>query len=134
KAPVTFFAYPGKKSYLVPDRCEVHELAGSADDVAGSLDALEDALDAGRANPRLQASSRPAPPSGQLTAEKACQAIGAVLPEGTIISDESQTSGVTLGSATAGAPPHDWLALTGGAIGQGLPAAVGAAIACPDRP
>ena len=35
---------------------------------------------------------------------------------------------------TAGAPRHDWLTLTGGAIGQGLPAAVGAAVACPDRP
>ena len=35
---------------------------------------------------------------------------------------------------TAGCPRHDVLALTGGAIGQGLPNAVGAAIACPDRP
>src|SRR5213078_1291748 len=48
--------------------------------------------------------------------------------------DEAQTSGVTLAMHTAGAPPHDWLALTGGAIGQGLPVAVGAAVACPDRP
>jgi acetolactate synthase-1/2/3 large subunit len=63
-----------------------------------------------------------------------CQAIGAVLPENAIISDEAQTSGVTLAGQTAGAPPHDVLALTGGSIGQGLPVAVGAAIACPDRP
>ena len=34
----------------------------------------------------------------------------------------------------AGAPRHDWLTLAGGSIGQGLPVAVGAAIACPDRP
>ena len=33
----------------------------------------------------------------------------------------------------AGAPRHDWLCLTGGAIGQGLPVATGAAVACPDR-
>lgn len=32
-----------------------------------------------------------------------------------------------------GAAPHDWLNLTGGAIGLGLPVAVGAAVACPDR-
>jgi acetolactate synthase-1/2/3 large subunit len=38
-----------------------------------------------------------------------------------------------LGASTAGAPRHDFLALTGGAIGQGLPVAVGAAIACPGR-
>ena len=63
-----------------------------------------------------------------------CQAIGAVLPEGAIISDEAQTSGLTLPTHTCGAPRHDVLTLTGGAIGQGLPVAVGAAVACPDRP
>ena len=57
-----------------------------------------------------------------------------MLPEGAIISDESNTSGLTLGASTAGAPRHDLLAVTGGAIGQGLPVAVGAAVACPDRP
>ena len=62
-----------------------------------------------------------------------CQAIGALLPEDAIISDESNTSGLTLAAATAGAPHHDVLTLTGGAIGQGLPVAVGAAVACPDR-
>ena len=60
--------------------------------------------------------------------------IGALLPEGAIVSDEANTSGLWLPGATAGAPPHDWLTLTGGAIGQGLPLATGAAIACPDRP
>ena len=73
-------------------------------------------------------------PAGQLTAEKVCQAIGAALPEGAIVSDEAMTSGMALAPSTAGAPRHDWLTLAGGAIGQGLPVAVGAAIACPDRP
>jgi acetolactate synthase-1/2/3 large subunit len=72
-------------------------------------------------------------PVGELTADKVCQAIGALLPEGAIVSDEAQTSGVTLAMHTAGAPRHDVLALTGGAIGQGLPVAVGAAVAAPDR-
>src|SRR3954463_9827440 len=134
KAPVSFFAYPGKKSYLVPDGCEVHELAGPADDTLGSLAALVDAVGAGGAPVAIQEPVRPARPTGQLDADKVCQAIAAVLPEGAIVSDESQTSGVTLAAHTAGAPRHDLLALTGGAIGQGLPVAVGAAIACPDRP
>jgi acetolactate synthase-1/2/3 large subunit len=134
KAPVSFFAYPGKKSYLVPDGCEVHELAAPTDDALGSLEALVQELGAGDARPLLQPPSRPARPTGPLTADKVCQAIGAILPEGAIISDEAQTSGVTLASHTAGAPRHDVLALTGGAIGQGLPVAVGAAVACPDRP
>jgi acetolactate synthase-1/2/3 large subunit len=60
--------------------------------------------------------------------------IGAVLPEGAIVSDEAVTSGRSLPTTTAGAPRHDWLTLTGGAIGQGLPLAVGAAVASPDRP
>src|SRR5260370_7563393 len=60
--------------------------------------------------------------------------MGALLPEGAIISDEANTSGLALPAATAGAPPHDWLTLTGGAIGQGLPLAAGAALACPERP
>ena len=50
------------------------------------------------------------------------------------MSDEAQTSGVALAASTVGAPRHDWLTLTGGAIGQGLPVAVGAAVACPDLP
>ncbi len=62
-----------------------------------------------------------------------CAALGALLPEDAIVSDEGNTSGLFAAGATAGAPPHDWLCLTGGAIGQGLPVAVGAAVACPDR-
>jgi acetolactate synthase-1/2/3 large subunit len=134
KAPVTFFAYPGKKSYLVPDGCEVHELAAGTADVVGSLEALVEAFDAGRAEPVLQQASRPQRPTGALTAENACQAIAALLPEGAIVCDEAVTSGQTLAADTAGGPAHDWLTLTGGAIGWGLPAAVGAAIACPERP
>ena len=85
-------------------------------------------------SPRCNSASVPPRPEGPLTAEKVCQAIGAILPEGAILSDEAITSALALPANTAGAPRHDWLTLTGGAIGQGLPVAVGAAIACPDRP
>ena len=134
KAPVSFFAYPGKDSYLVPGGCQVHELASPAADVVGSLQALADAVGSGQPNGAVQAPARPPRPTGELTADSVCQAIGAVLPERAIISDESNTSGLPLMASTAGAPRHDLLALTGGAIGQGLPVAVGAAVACPDRP
>jgi acetolactate synthase-1/2/3 large subunit len=50
-----------------------------------------------------------------------------------VVSDEGNTAGIFVSGATAGAPPHDWLCLTGGAIGQGMPVATGAAVACPDR-
>jgi acetolactate synthase-1/2/3 large subunit len=50
-----------------------------------------------------------------------------------VVSDEANTSGIFVPGATAGAPVHDWLCLTGGAIGQGMPLATGAAVACPER-
>jgi acetolactate synthase-1/2/3 large subunit len=133
-APVSFFAYPGHKSYLVPDGCEVHELGAPSDDVIASLEAVAEATGAADARPPLQEPSLPTRPTGALTAEKVCQAIGAILPEGAIISDEAVTSGLSLPANTTGARRHDLLTLTGGAIGQGLPLAVGAAVACPDRP
>jgi acetolactate synthase-1/2/3 large subunit len=133
KAPVSFFAYPGKKSYLVPEGCTVHQLAGLDQDAQGSLQALLSKLGAQNVAPVLMARATLQRPSGTLSADKVCQAIAAVLPERAIVSDEAQTSGVKFPKHTANAPRHDLLALTGGAIGQGLPVAVGAAIACPDR-
>ncbi len=134
KAPVSFFAYPGKKSYLVPDTCSVHTLATPEQDTAASLEKLAAAVGATNTAPVLQAAQRPGRPRGKLTAEKACKAIAHLLPDNAIIVDESITSGLMLNLMTAGCPRHDILTLTGGAIGQGLPNAVGAAIACPDRP
>jgi acetolactate synthase-1/2/3 large subunit len=134
KPPVSFFAYPGKPSYLVPEGCEVHVLARDTDDGAGALEALAEVTGAAKHAPTIQPASRPGRPSGALTAETVCQAIGALLPDGAIVSDEGNTTSALYGPMfTAGAGPHDWLCLTGGAIGQGLPVATGAAVACPDR-
>ncbi|HEY1278934.1 MAG TPA: acetolactate synthase large subunit [Acidimicrobiales bacterium] len=134
RAPVSFFAYPGKPSDLVPDDCEVIILAGDGDDPVGALEALADAVGAAPDAAPVAPSSRPAPPTGALTGPALAAALGALLPEGAIVSDEAQTSGVWAPDATAGAPRHDWLTLCGGAIGQGMPLATGAAVACPDRP
>jgi acetolactate synthase-1/2/3 large subunit len=132
-APVSFFAYPGVPGYLVPEDCDVHLLATAADDVEGALEALAEAVGAGRGASAAEPPRRPDPPTGPLTAESLGDSIGALLPEGAIVSDEGNTAGICVAGATAGAPPHDWLCLTGGAIGQGLPVATGAAVACPDR-
>ena len=134
KAPVSFFGYPGKQSYLVPDNCTALTLSTPEQDAAASLNKLAEALGAAGAEPKLQAEGRPGLPKGKLTAEKVCRAMGELMPENSIIVDESITSGLMLNAMTAGAPRHDMITLTGGAIGQGLPNAVGAAIACPDRP
>jgi acetolactate synthase-1/2/3 large subunit len=135
KAPVSFFAYPGKKSYLVPDTCAMLELSSPQQDASASLKKLAMALRADNVAPVLAPPGRPAAPRGKkLTAEKVCKAVGHLLPDNAVVVDEAITSGLMLSKYTAGAPRHDLLTLTGGAIGQGLPTAVGAAIACPDRP
>jgi acetolactate synthase I/II/III large subunit len=133
KSPVSFFAYPGKPSDLVPEGCEVLVLAAGGDDAVAALELL--AAELGAAAERASGDApRPEQPTGELNAESIARAIGALLPEGAIVSDEANTSGTFLPTFTAGAPRHDWLSLTGGSIGQGLPVAVGAAIACSDRP
>lgn len=126
KSPVSFFAYPGKPSVLVPDGAEVCALAVS------ELAALAGEL--GGVLPEPPPPGTAELPTGELNPQTLAQVIAALLPENAIISDEANTSGVFLPAATASAPRHDVLTLTGGAIGQGLPVAVGAAIAAPDRP
>ena len=126
RSPVTFFAYPNMESELVPAGADVHTLTVRA------MEELADRLGA----PEAPASvASPAElPTGPLRSDNWASVIGALLPENAIISDEANTSGLLLPYATAASPPHDVLTLTGGAIGQGLPVAVGAAIAAPDRP
>lgn len=133
KSPVSFFAYPGKASDLVPEGCTVHTLVGQAGDPLEALTALATAVGAAEGSETIQPAARPELPSGSLTADAVCQAIGALLPEDAIVSDEGNTSGLFAAGHTAGAPAHDWMCLTGGAIGQGLPVALGAAVAAPDR-
>ncbi|NIJ10822.1 acetolactate synthase-1/2/3 large subunit [Saccharomonospora amisosensis] len=133
RPPVSFFAYPGKASDLVPEGAQVHTLAGVEEDVVAALEELAELVAPGTEAVVSQA-HRPELPTGALTPQNWVQVIGASLPDGAIISDEANTSGLLLPGATAGAPRHDVLTLTGGAIGQGIPVATGAAIAAPDRP
>ena len=127
-APVSFFAYPGKPSELTPDGCTVHVLGGDGVDPTAALQALAEALGA-PADIDRAAAARPDAPTGELTAESMAAAIGHLLPEGAIVSDEGNTSGLFVPGATAGCARHDWLTLTGGSIGQGMPVATGAGVA-----
>ncbi|MFM9035740.1 MAG: acetolactate synthase large subunit [Mycobacterium sp.] len=131
-SPVTFFGYPGKPSDLVPEGCAVHRLAGPVG-AAAALSDLADRLAPGAVATPAPA-ARPQLPSGPLTVQTSAEVIGALLPERAIVVDESNTSGFLLPATTAGAPAHDWLTLTGGSIGFGLPVAIGAAMAEPSRP
>lgn len=132
KPPVGFFAYPGKPSWLAPAGCVLHRVAGPDSDLGAVLGHMAEALGATGEPPRTPAQVPPVP-EGPLTAEAVAAVVAALMPEDAIVSDESATSGLPLFPMTAGAARHDWLCLTGGAIGQSLPLAVGAAIACPQR-
>jgi len=134
KSPVSFFAYPNKPSDLVPTGCTVHVLAQPGEDAALALEAVAETVGAAGDAAIGAPSLRPDRPSGPLSTETLAAAIGATLPENAVVVDEGNTAGLFVSGATAGAPPHDWLTLTGGAIGYGLPAATGAAVAAPDRP
>jgi acetolactate synthase-1/2/3 large subunit len=126
RSPVAFFAYPNLPGDLVPSGAKVHTLAPGR---------LEDVADRLRAPSVVESASGPPDlPSGPLRSDNWAAVIGAMLPENAIISDEANTSGLLLPDATAASPSHDVLTLTGGAIGQGLPVAIGAAIAAPHRP
>lgn len=133
--PVSFFAYPDKVSLPSPVDCRILPLASidmdypwvlaelarvlAVDTVEGPLDLLPLAL------PELA--------TGAMSVEKLAQSLAALLPEGAIVVDEAITNSRVFAGPSRTARQHDWMAVTGGAIGYGLPAAVGAAVACPDR-
>lgn len=134
KAPYAFFAYPGKPSVLSPDDCEITTLCPVDGDPLASLEALAAELGALNEKPADVAQPhRPERPTGKFTLDGLGQALGATMPEGAIVVDESVTTGRGFFPFSAGAPPHDWLNNMGGSIGFGGPCAVGAAVACPNR-
>lgn len=134
REPVAFFAYPNKPSLLMPDGAKSTKLAGIEGDMHAALEAL--AIEVGAINTppaRVAAPRRPAIPTGNIGPETIAPILGALIPENAIVVDESVTTGREFFGETAGAPPHDWINNRGGSIGYGLPVAIGAAIACPDR-
>ena len=133
RAPVSYFAHPERGSTPTPEECELYALASEEENCAGALEALATSLSLRRGQPSLEEAERPAAPHGEITPLALATAVASVLPENAIVVDESMTSGRGLMEATKGAPPHDWLANTGGSIGIAMPLAVGAAVACPDR-
>ena len=134
--PAGFFAYPGLPSVPEPDGCAVFDLCGPDMDTVWTLQALTEVL--GCADLELgptdfQHLSLPPIPSGPVTLPKLGQAIAALMPDHTIVVDEMISSGPAVAPDMLGARAHEWLNISGGSIGYGLPCAVGAAVACPDR-
>ena len=130
--PASFFAYPGAESSLVPAGAIVTSLLDASSDALGSLEALAEAVGAAPTAVALHPASTPARPEGPLTSATLAAAVASTLRTGTVVVDESNTGGIHLAGQTAGVARHEVLTLTGGAIGYGLPAAIGAAIGRPN--
>lgn len=128
RPPVGFFAYPGKPSTQYAPGAKLHVLSRPDQDPVEALRALADAIKAPEAA-IPDPGPRPTAVHGAPTPEGLAQTVAAVMPEDAIVSDESVSYGRNFYRQTHGAPPHDWLHLAGGAIGDGLPVATGAAIA-----
>jgi acetolactate synthase-1/2/3 large subunit len=129
--PVGFFAYPGKPSLMQPESAAVHVLARRNENSVEAIVALAEELSAPTiATPAIE---RPRLERGPLTPQGVAQTLAALLPEQAIVIDESVSFGFALYPGTLAAAPHDWLQLCGGAIGEGMPLATGAAMAAPGR-
>lgn len=131
--PIAFFAYPGVPSELQAQGTEIIALAKPDDDTESTIAMLLNAVTADAPAPACYPDQKLPLPSGPLNVFSACQTIANLMPDNAIIVDEGATSTLPLFPMTQTAAPHDWLTLTGGAIGHGLPCAVGAAVAAPDR-
>jgi acetolactate synthase-1/2/3 large subunit len=134
RAPIGFFAYPGKPAILTAPGAEIIDLCKTSQDINDALDALcqgAGAVDVAPAH--VAASTLPEKPDGPLDPDRIAQVLGRTIPENAIVVDEAITTGRSFFPATAGAPKHTWLNNCGGSIGYGMPVAIGAAVACPDR-
>ncbi len=133
RVPVAFFAYPDKPSLLAPKDTQFTTLAKEDEDIVHALEWLADEL--GATQP--VEGSKYDPPrlaTGRIEAATLAQSLGALIPANAIVVDEGVSTGRGFFPSTRQAHPHTWLQNMGGSIGIGMPLAVGAAVACPDRP
>jgi acetolactate synthase-1/2/3 large subunit len=133
RVPVAFIAYPDKPSLLAPKDTQFTTLAKEDEDIVHALEWLADEL--GATQP--VEGSKYDPPrlaTGRIEAATLAQSLGALIPANAIVVDEGVSTGRGFFPSTRQAHPHTWLQNMGGSIGIGMPLAVGAAVACPDRP
>ena len=134
KPPVAFFAYPGEEGDLTPDGADVIRLATPADDTTQALEDLADALDAPKIVKKPFQTQRPfLDEAAPLNPGFVGISLSRHMPKGSVICDDATTSGMGVYPWLGNGPAHEWLCLTGGSLGSGMPQAVGAALACPDQ-
>jgi acetolactate synthase-1/2/3 large subunit len=132
-APAAFFAYPGKPSLVIPADAKVHTLAHPHEDLVAALESLADELGAPRDVAIPNPGEAPRVATGRFDPAAFASTLAALLPGQCIVAEDGVTSGRGLFPPTFAAAPHDWLQITGGAIGHGFPCATGAAVGAPGR-
>ncbi len=128
RPPVGFFAYPGTPSFHSPAKASHLSLCDYDQDAEAALQCLAEELGASPST-QSQRHEKPSIPKGLANSPALGQMLAAVMPEQAIIVDEAISLGGQLFQESHNAPPHDWMMVTGGAIGYGMPCATGAAIA-----
>jgi acetolactate synthase-1/2/3 large subunit len=131
--PAPMFGYPGKPDFLVQPPTRLLRLTQPADDLAATLRELAERVGAGALRPILEERADARLPTGELTPDAVLRTVAAFIPEGGVVVDESISAGRNFFPLSRGAAPHDYLQLTGGAIGAGIPMATGAALGAPGR-
>ncbi len=131
RAPVSYFGYEGQPSELVP-AARLAILSEPAEDSLLALQALASLLPSAPAVGTAPVPDVPAADS-TLTPRAVAEGLIACLPQSAIVSLEGSTCGSPYLQQAHRAPRHSIMANTGGAIGQGIPCALGAALAQPDR-
>jgi acetolactate synthase-1/2/3 large subunit len=132
--PIAFFAYPGLPSEITPPGLPVQALSAPGEDGVDAIERLAALLGVAEGPVAGTAGPPAAPEPGPLTPRSLGAVLAALQPENAIVVDEGITVSAPYWAASAGAPRHTLLGLTGGAIGWGPPAATGAAVASPERP
>ena len=133
KRPAPLFGYPGKPDLLVDAASNLIELTSPTDDLPAVLRELVALTGASSARARVEPAVSLALPTGALTPDAVLQVVSALMPDQAIVVDESITAGRAFFPLSRSAAQHDYLQLTGGAIGAGIPLSVGAAVACGKR-
>ena len=131
RVPVSYFGYEGQPSELVP-AARLAILSDPAEDSVLALEALASLLPSAAAAGPAPVPDVPAPES-TLTPRAVAEGLIACLPQSAIVSLEGSTCGSPYLQQAHRAPRHSVMTNTGGAIGQGIPCALGAALAQPDR-
>lgn len=131
--PVSFFAYPGIPSQLLPEGCKVTRLTAIEEDSVDAMQHLAARMNAEKENATYFEKKDIGKPTGELDTRAIIQSVAATMPEDVIVCTDSG-GGNAAYQFCQNTAPNSWLALTGGAIGQGGPCSTGAALACPDQP